>query len=97
MVGVHCYATKREGDTTMTTVATRDRAPAPDPLLWAEEAACVGHPELTDERTKLRARKALAMCRQCPVIEQCRAWAEAEGTYVGVAGGRVFTERRSAS
>lgn len=95
--GVHRYATKREGDATMTTLATTDRAPAVDPLLWADRAACAGHPELTDERTKLRARKALELCRRCPVVEQCRAWADAEGTYVGVAGGRVYTERRSAA
>lgn len=81
----------------MATLSTPHRPPVHDALMWADRAACAGHPELTDERTKLRARQALELCRQCPVVEQCRAWADTERTYVGVAGGRVYTERRSAA
>lgn len=97
MGGVHCYATKRDGDTAMTTLARPDHEPAADPLVWSTRAACAGHPELTDERTKRGARRALELCAGCPVIAQCRAWADSEATYVGVAGGRVYVERRTAA
>lgn len=97
MCGVHCYATKREEDIDMTTLAIDPRPNRADPLVWTTRALCAGRPEATDSRTKRRAEAALELCRQCPVLEQCRAWADAEGTYVGVAGGRVYTERRSAA
>lgn len=78
----------------MTTLAVTTNAT--DPLAWSATALCNGRPELTDQRCKRQAERALALCRQCPVMDQCRAWADSERNYVGVAGGRVYGERRTA-
>lgn len=81
----------------MTTLSTEGAMSAADPMLWAARAACIGKPELTDQKGRRKARRALDLCAQCPVMEQCRAWADNERSYVGVAGGRVYVEKRSAA
>lgn len=78
----------------MTTLAVAVNAA--DPLVWSAEALCNGRPELTDQRCKRQAQRALTLCQSCPVMTQCRAWADGERDYVGVAGGRVYGERRTA-
>lgn len=60
---------------------------------WQLHAACAGSPEATDQTRPPRVWDALALCAGCPVIEQCRQWAEDEPDYVGVAGGAVYTTR----
>lgn len=65
---------------------------------WRNHAACRSNdPELffpigpydTD-----RIRRATAVCRRCPVIDPCLAWALRTGQDSGVWGGRTAEERR---
>lgn len=81
----------------MLTLSTTPRPNRANPMAWAARAACIGRPELMDQKGSRKARAALELCEQCPVLAECRAWAEAEGSYVGVAGGRVYVEKRSAA
>lgn len=64
---------------------------------WQLRAACGADPKLMSETQAPRVFDALAVCSNgCPVVAQCRAWADSEREYVGVAGGRVYTERQRA-
>lgn len=60
---------------------------------WQFAAACIGQPELTDATRPPQVWDGLALCAHCPVIAQCRQWAEEETTYVGIAGGHVWTTK----
>lgn len=69
------------------------------PGSWAEKAACkkqgdVMFPDSNGYRREADERRAKAICAECPVLVQCRAWAlEAHETY-GIAGGLTPKERR---
>lgn len=63
---------------------------------WQFYAACAGKDAATMSATRPPlVWEALAICAQCPVVAQCREWAEGETEYVGVAGGASYTSRRS--
>lgn len=50
-----------------------------------------GDPWLSDDENQ-RAEAATA-CRSCPVLDECRAYAQAHRTTFGVYGGRDFTPK----
>lgn len=60
---------------------------------WPFYAACTNQPETMDNTRPPLVWDALTICASCPVVEQCRRWAETETEYVGVAGGAVWTSR----
>lgn len=66
---------------------------------WFDEAICKGQTDLFyqdyNERPQARIKreqKALAICRQCPVIAQCRQYGRDNGEY-GIWGGETEDER----
>lgn len=65
---------------------------------WRHQAACRDHdPELFfpfPEEHRKRA-TAVAVCRSCPVVVECREWALDTGLSHGVAGGLAEDERRA--
>ncbi|GAA4989138.1 hypothetical protein GCM10025792_41700 [Pseudonocardia tropica] len=79
----------------------------PDPvrgeeLDWRARAACrVVDPELffptavNGAALAAAERRALAVCRECPVVADCRSWAVVEQPH-GIAGGLTEDERRRA-
>ncbi len=83
----------------------RRRDPLPrirKPPSWYSSAACADKAALffpaPDERAGARARRegrARRVCRTCPVMEQCRAWARANREY-GYWGGETESERSRA-
>lgn len=47
------------------------------PMNWRHQAACRDHdPELWFSGKPYEQAAALAVCRQCPVIDECRAFAD---------------------
>ncbi|MEU0909538.1 WhiB family transcriptional regulator [Streptomyces althioticus] len=68
---------------------------------WRHGAACrTEDPELffpigTSGPALLQTEQAKAVCRGCPVQEQCLEWALATGQSIGVWGGTSETERRA--
>ncbi|MFF3327075.1 WhiB family transcriptional regulator [Streptomyces sp. NPDC002889] len=68
---------------------------------WREAAACRNEdPDLffpigTSGPALLQAEEAKAVCRGCPVREQCLQWAMDNGQDVGVWGGLGEDERRA--
>lgn len=60
---------------------------------WQAQAHCQDNPRLIDATRVPEVWDGLRLCADCPVIAQCRAWAEAETDYVGIAGGRVYTSK----
>jgi WhiB family redox-sensing transcriptional regulator len=64
---------------------------------WFDRAACKGedpawwHPDGTDNQT--RAAKAVAICRRCPVRQDCLEHALANDEWLGVWGGTQPSER----
>lgn len=60
---------------------------------WQLDAACAGQPTMIDATRPPKVWDGLALCARCPVITQCRTWAEDESEYVGIAGGVVWTSR----
>ena len=60
---------------------------------WQLRAACAGQPELGDATRPPAVWDGLALCASCPVITECRRWAQTETDYVGIAGGRVWTTK----
>lgn len=61
---------------------------------WTQWAACIGRPDLMED-TRLTA-AALALCRRCPVLQQCRDWALSlpdRADPGGIAGGMTEEER----
>jgi len=69
---------------------------------WRSHAACQGAdaeiffgPDREREPHKsLREEDAKAICRTCPAVEQCLAWAINNGATDGTWGGLTETERR---
>jgi WhiB family redox-sensing transcriptional regulator len=63
-------------------------------LAWRERAACAGKQDLffSDHMGSL-VKKAKAICEQCQVLEECRAYALSNTEY-GVWGGMTANERR---
>lgn len=61
---------------------------------WQFHAACIDSPASMNATRPPLVWDALATCASCPVLEQCRQWAEEERDYVGIAGGAVYTSRR---
>lgn len=46
-------------------------------MNWIHQAACRGHdPELWFSTRPSKTKTALAVCRTCPVIGECREWAD---------------------
>lgn len=67
----------------------RDVAPA-----WQRDAACKEHPEVNFFPEKGEdVRPALAVCRGCLVVDECRAWA-VENYEAGIWGGTSGRQRR---
>lgn len=77
--------------------AARPRPVTPaDYAHWQDYAVCVEDPKATNAETPAQTSKALAMCARCPVVAQCREWAESERPhFMGVAGGLVYGDDRS--
>ncbi|MFJ5779912.1 WhiB family transcriptional regulator [Streptomyces sp. NPDC093094] len=76
--------------------------PAAEPSAdWRHRALCSREdPELffpigNTGLALLQIEEAKAVCRRCPVIEQCRQWALESGTHDGVWGGLSEDERRA--
>jgi WhiB family redox-sensing transcriptional regulator len=67
---------------------------------WMSRAACRGYPvDLFHPGRGNGCERALAICRRCPVMAECRAWAdelEGNGPIVGVYGGTSSMQRRAA-
>ncbi|GGV21317.1 WhiB family transcriptional regulator [Streptomyces griseoflavus] len=68
---------------------------------WRSSAACrTEDPDLffpigTSGPALLQTEQAKAVCRRCPVQEQCLQWALETGQSIGVWGGTSETERRA--
>ena len=64
---------------------------------WRNRAACDGQGDLffpTQADGTEQTRRALAICRQCPVIRECGVYAEGIKAKVGIWGGRSYNRRR---
>lgn len=68
-----------------------------DEANWQKHAVCVADPRATNGETPRDIARAQAMCQRCPVLAQCRAWADSERDFEGVAGGLVYGDSRSKS
>lgn len=79
--------------------------PAPESMVWRKDAACVAPgvaPEWFFSDNATEAEWAIAICRMCPVVEECakeRARIDAPGVWAGVrwvmaAGGTTRPWRR---
>lgn len=72
-------------------------APLSEDLDWQLKGACRGadtrlfYPKSPDQERKSRVAKAI--CADCPVMLECRAWALTEGEEHGVWGGLSENER----
>lgn len=64
---------------------------------WQRYAVCTADPRATNGETQRDIARAQAMCQRCPVLAQCRAWADSELDFEGVAGGLVYGDSRSKS
>jgi len=70
-------------------------------MSWRNKAVCqVEDPELffpigTSGPALLQVEQAKAVCRRCPVTEQCLGWALETGQDAGVWGGMSEDERRA--
>ncbi|CAL9629077.1 WhiB family transcriptional regulator [Streptomyces sp. enrichment culture] len=68
---------------------------------WRSSAACrTEDPDLffpigTSGPALMQTEQAKAVCRRCPVQEQCLEWALETGQSIGVWGGTSETERRA--
>ena len=67
-----------------------------DPLPWMRDAACIEHPEVDFfPTTGEDLDPAVAICRRCLVLDECRTFAIGPPTMpVGVWGGTSATERK---
>lgn len=65
-------------------------------MNWIHQAACRGHdPELWFSTRPSKTKTALAVCRPCPVIGECREWADGHSRIngyplQGIWGGRQY-------
>lgn len=70
---------------------------------WRHQAACRDHdPEIwfpvgTSGPALAQTGEAKAVCRRCPVVAECLAWAVSSGQDFGVWGGMSEGERREMS
>lgn len=53
---------------------------------WHNQGRCAGQPDWLDKDVAQQ----LADCRQCPVLQQCRAWAIETGSTGVVIGGMAL-------
>lgn len=64
---------------------------------WMAHAACCDHDQLDvwwfAPEGSVAAREAVAVCKQCPVVEACLDYAIHAGLWVGVAGGMTARQR----
>lgn len=81
-------------------VETVERDPSVNGLDWRFFAECAGEdPELffpigTSGPAQLQAEAAKAICRRCPVKDECLQWAFESGQDAGVWGAMTEEERR---
>ena len=69
---------------------------APEPRDWRVDAACAGaDPELFFALTEHGVQAAKLICRECPVRNRCRQWADEQGIAYGVWGAESEEERRA--
>ncbi|MFF8595111.1 WhiB family transcriptional regulator [Streptomyces sp. NPDC015220] len=72
-------------------------------MNWLERGACRSEdPELffppgEGALSLLRMEQARAVCRRCPVLAECRAFALRNSEYDGIWGGMTARERRAAA
>ena len=70
-------------------------------MTWRDRAACLGvDPELffpigNTGPALMQIEEAKAVCRRCPVVDTCLAWALESGQDAGVWGGLSEDERRA--
>ncbi|MGW3729779.1 WhiB family transcriptional regulator [Streptomyces sp. NPDC000851] len=70
-------------------------------MYWRERAACLHEdPDLffpvgNTGPTLVQIDEAKAVCRRCPVMEQCLDWAIGVGQVEGIWGGMTDSERRA--
>ncbi|MEU9233842.1 WhiB family transcriptional regulator [Streptomyces subrutilus] len=71
-------------------------------MNWRHEAACrwedpdLFFPVGSSGPALLQVEEAKAVCRRCPVVEECLKWALEAGQDIGVCGGMGEEERRAA-
>lgn len=81
------------GDNTVSRIAKAIIDSGTEP--WQARAACSANPALMDATRSPEVWDGLSVCLSCPVITQCQRWANEETDYVGIAGGRVYTTKRT--
>jgi hypothetical protein len=61
-----------------------------------ESAACTAHPGVMDGSTRGDVIRGLYFCAECPVLVQCRAWANScrRGILTGAVAGKVWGEAK---
>ena len=65
-------------------------------LAWTTSAVCAGKSELFyTERSTLATARAKALCRVCPVQQQCLEYALTNSENIGIWGGMTANERRN--
>ena len=65
---------------------------------WVTHGACGdADPDLFFPSTSAQAAQAIAICRRCPVMMQCRAYARAAGEDAGIWGGERQEDRARAT
>ena len=66
---------------------------------WMADAACLEHPEVefipADQRSEDKAAAALAICRRCLCRAECRSFALADPSLLGIWAGTTTAERRA--
>ncbi len=76
--------------------ASYNHAPECEAVAWQLRATCRDYdPEIWQPRNERDAEIPRAICRHCPVIVQCRAWALDNHEVYGVWGGLSESERAS--
>lgn len=75
----------------MTITAVQVLDPVPPTATWIGRAGCTSLEPLFDDES--RADEAVAACRRCPVMQECRSWAVSNAVH-GVAGAMTDEQRR---
>lgn len=69
---------------------------APEIGAWKDDAACNGiDPDLFFSSDDKAQRRALELCKACPVREECLRWAVEHREMYGIWGGMEESDRRS--
>lgn len=63
-------------------------------MSWQFQAVCVGDLRMTTRDSEIAATVIEERCAVCPVIAECREWANVERDYEGVAGGQWWIDRQ---